>query len=122
MQSAIVVTITAVLCLLAACSASTDAPSGPTGTGCCAISQPPLNCGGYKVGGSPDADGRCLVLFDHAPPPRRQSVDANGCAVWVYSGESTNVPYVDNCPKVDPCGGVPKPPSCADASADASSD
>jgi hypothetical protein len=53
--------------------------------GCCPIDPP--SCNGTRLGGSPDANGRCGGAIADAPPPTFSSyVDENGCPAFRVSG------------------------------------
>ncbi len=56
--------------------------------GCCPIDPP--SCNGTRLGGSPDANGRCGGAIADAPPPTFSSyVDENGCPAYRVSGSGS---------------------------------
>jgi len=81
LRAILAASVFAVLLPLAACHAASEG-------GCCPIDPP--SCNGTRLGGSPDANGRCGGAIADAPPPTFSSyVDENGCPAYRVSGSGS---------------------------------
>ena len=111
LRTLIAASVFAVLAPLAACDTTSDAPTDAGSTDadakgdtritdaksdanveCCPIDPP--SCNGTRLGGSPDANGRCGGAIADAPPPNfTEFLDENGCRTYRVSsgGSSLNI-------------------------------
>ncbi len=107
LRTLIAASVFAVLAPLAACDTTSDAPTDAGSTDadakgdtritdaksdanveCCPIDPP--SCNGTRLGGSPDANGRCGGAIADAPPPNfTEFLDENGCRTYRVSSEGS---------------------------------